>query len=248
MFEVLKRNKSFLPLFREIDVTADELKFIEALQSRKFIKKDIILRTRDTGLANELVPILRYAAPVKALNYLEKQSGEGIMKDKLIQWLDYLRFAEFLGYDMTSSFVLFPRLLEREHDRVSDEYGRLAGLEFDEKIAFMSAKVDDMFAYENDKYLMRAPRHGMEIKAEGAALRHCVGGYSDRMAKLKTFILFLRYKANAAKPFYTVEFKDNEVRQCRGYKNVSATPEVEEFLDEWKSQLHTNRNANAAAA
>lgn len=249
VFDILKDNKCFFPLFKEIGVSSDELEMISNFSSKKFIKKDILLKIRKTGLVKDLAPVLQYTSPVKALNYLAKQSnGVRPSKDDLITWSDYLRLAEFLDYDMNSSFVVFPRKLQREHDRVNDEYGEADCLMGDEKIALMAEKVNALFGYENDRFLIRAPKHSKEIKYEGATLRHCVGSYVKDMAKLKTFILFLRDKKDVNKPFYSVEIMGNMVRQCQGYLHADATSEVSAFLEEWKQHLYRKEQKSLAAA
>lgn len=243
VFDILLEHKSFFHLFREIHITSSELELISLFRNKKFIKKDILLQIRKNKLVDDLAPVLRYTTPVKAINYLMKQSDtENSCKDYLIIWLDYLKLAEFLDYDMNSPFIIFPIKLEREHDRVNDEYGNVLHLKGNEKIALIADKVNSLYGYENKKFLIRAPRSGKEIKDEGSALRHCVGSYVKDMANLETFILFLREKPNINKPFFTVELRNNKVRQCRGYRNSSATPEIEKFLDEWQKELLKRNN------
>ena len=74
------------------------------------------------------------------------------------------------------------------------------------------------------------PENTEAISKEGQNLHHCVGSYISRVAKGESIILFVR-KANAKnKSYYTMEIKDDEMTQCRGFGNKSCTNEVKKFI------------------
>lgn len=56
-----------------------------------------------------------------------------------------------------------------------------------------------------------------------------------------TDILFIRNCQEPDKPFYTLEYKNGNIVQCRTYHNKERTPEVANFLDKWKSFLKSNK-------
>ena len=87
------------------------------------------------------------------------------------------------------------------------------------------------------KFILRLPKNCEEIKKEGEALHHCVGSYIDRVISGETQIFFLRQKEDESTPFYTVEWKNNEVKQCYGYGNKPATPEINGFVEAFKNYM-----------
>lgn len=59
------------------------------------------------------------------------------------------------------------------------------------------------------------------------------------MAKGRTVILFLRRETEPDKPFYTLEWKEGRVIQCRTRNNKSyaADPEVRAFVERWAERV-----------
>ena len=70
---------------------------------------------------------------------------------------------------------------------------------------------------------------------EGAYLHHCVGGYVSRMAAGETAILLIREENDRERPFYTLEWREGRVVQCRTRNNKSYREDerVSAFVDAW---------------
>lgn len=77
---------------------------------------------------------------------------------------------------------------------------------------------------------MRVPRDAQEIKNEGAALHHCVGTYVDRVAKGQTHIFFVRRVEEPDTPYFTMEYNNGRVIQCRGSHNCGMPSSVKAFV------------------
>ena len=45
--------------------------------------------------------------------------------------------------------------------------------------------------------------------------------------------MVVRKLSEPEKPYYTVEYNNQKVRQCRGFCNAEAPDEIEKFLDKW---------------
>ena len=88
--------------------------------------------------------------------------------------------------------------------------------------------------FEKDGLKIVYPDTPDDVIAEGHALHHCVGSYTERVAEKECVILFLRRCADVSKPFYTIEVRGQEVVQVRGIGNCGMTPEVEAFVAAWK--------------
>ena len=96
--------------------------------------------------------------------------------------------------------------------------------------------------YEEDDFLIRLPEKLSEIAMEGNALRHCVGGYTERHAMGNTTILFLRRKSKIDKPFYTIEVNRGNVVQIHGFGNrwLGCNPEAIPTVARWLKKNNIN--------
>ena len=74
------------------------------------------------------------------------------------------------------------------------------------------------------------PKNAEEIRREGRTLNHCVGNYVERVAKGETLILFVRKESDPETPYFTLEYRNNHVVQCRGKFNCAMPKEVESFV------------------
>jgi hypothetical protein len=147
---------------------------------------------------------------------------------------DYLRFCKTIGYNLQDKAVLFPADLKLAHDR---EMNRIKVQENEE----LSNKIRDRFKTDKSRYttaignlIIRPPMDMGELLAEGSAMQHCVGTYADMVAKNKTTILLIRRQDNPEESFYTLEWRDGQVIQCRGKRNCAMTDEVKEFVETWQ--------------
>ena len=134
--------------------------------------------------------------------------------------------------------MLFPKNLDAAHART------IAQVKYKEsqinREAF-SKEVQRLqwMAWEHDGLLIRLPVDGAELIAEGKLLHHCVGGYVDRMANGKTTILLIRRLSDPDTPFYTLEWLNGRVQQCRTLRNASYTEDeqVFSFVTAWTKEL-----------
>ena len=93
------------------------------------------------------------------------------------------------------------------------------------------------FAIKGNGLVLVVPQNINEIKAEGEALHHCVGSYVDKVARGETSIFFIRKVQEADKPYFTMEFNNNHVIQCRGLHNCGMPPDVEAFIKVFEKKM-----------
>ena len=90
--------------------------------------------------------------------------------------------------------------------------------------------------FANEKFAVVFPTTVSEVRLEGEALHHCVGGYAQRHVQNETTILFLRKEEAPDTSFYTIELKQNgaewKVVQVHGACNkwIGNDPEAAVFL------------------
>ena len=148
-------------------------------------------------------------------------------------------------YDMRSSFVLYPRDLQKAHDALSRRVKHKADARMRRDFKAVYKRVTGRMDYEYNGMKIVYPAAPDDIVAEGHALHHCVGTYVDRVARQECMILFLRRCDDIAKPFYTIEIRNQEVTQLKGMSNMDAVPEVREFIDRWTRDVLRPREAAA---
>lgn len=173
-------------------------------------------------------------------------------------WLEYLEWCKKLKYDLSNSFNYFPKNFKKVHDRVAKEYQELQDAqaakekarrerEAKKRMQKIESLMAEMFRKkeDNDAFKLNAlglilvvPKSCEEIRQEGQTLHHCVGTYVERVAKGETMILFIRKYSAPDVPYFTMEWRDNRIIQCRGLRNCGMTPEVEAFIKVFEKKMN----------
>lgn len=246
--EILRVDKSQIPLLQEMDAGEDE---IELLSQARMIRLSITSEqveylAKNFQINGELLQELtEFATLHKTLKYLRQgcRTDSGL-KDRFRDWRDYLRFCRKLGYDLTNEFIVFPKDLKAAHDRaaalVKKRDDRLAAMKRakrEQLIANMYEPLQVAYGWKNKRFIIRVPKTAGEITAEGQTLHHCVGTYIDRVASGKCQILFLRRIEKPDTPFFTIEVNDFKVVQCRGKCNCAMTPDVVKAMERYQREV-----------
>ena len=235
--DMLGVEKSDIPFVKKMNLSTGELYFYQKARKNKrtVTADDINWIRKSLDIADNLSEITFYTTPHKAIKYIDKQHNSNrLLRNELRDWLDYLTNASFLGFNIKSNRILFPKDLKKAHDEMSNlNKAKINGI-YTEKIADMEAWLNEMYKFSTNNYLIRAPHSIDEIIEEGLQLDHCVSDYIERIANKKTAVLFIREKSNPNTPFYTMEIKDHVVVQVRGFDNCDAIPDVNKFVELWK--------------
>lgn len=93
------------------------------------------------------------------------------------------------------------------------------------------------YQYQSKELMMIPPHSAKEIVDEGAALHHCVGHYLKNVAEKERVILFVRSVAEPDKSLCTVEVKDGQVTQARGFDNAEPPAQITAFIEQWKHRV-----------
>lgn len=172
-------------------------------------------------------------------------------------WLEYIGWCKELKYDLSNMFIYMPNNFRKVHDRTAEEYKALQDkkaaaekrrreeaarkeLEQTKKaMAEIFKKIEgmDAFSIKGKGLILVVPKSGDEIRAEGEALHHCVGGYVESVAKGETNIFFVRKADEPDKSYFTMEWNHNKIIQCRGMKNCGMPPEVRVFTQVFEKKM-----------
>ena len=198
--------------------------------------------------------------------YIDKKSKDKLKREELIElkrnmandWKEYLRWCRELKYDLDNMFIYMPNNFKQVHDRVAKEYkdlkDRKAAAEkrrrdklVEKKMKKIRKDMEEIFSkndgvdalnIKGNGLILMVPANSDDIKKEGEALHHCVGTYIERVAKGETAIFFVREEKNPDKPYYTLEWRDNKVIQCRGMNNCSVTDRVKAFVQAFEKRMN----------
>lgn len=190
--------------------------------------------------------------PHKKLTKTEKK--QELYRNMAKDWMDYLKWCRDLKYDMNDPYVFLPPDLRKAHDRVFEEYRIYKDKMKNrrkQKIMREAGKVLEAAKYmpavgmKAKGLFILCPNNAEEIKAEGRSLHHCVGSYVERVAKGETMILFIRKEKEPDTPFYTLEYRDGKVAQCRGKNNCSMTDEVKAFVEAFERKMQEEQETGS---
>lgn len=247
LHKVLGLRKELFKKIREERKGQEYINVCQILQDLTSDTELIIKTANEITLYDVKFYFEKHHMPIKkTVKYLEKINRDGTHR---YTYKDYLNMAKEIGSDMTDEFVLFPRNLKNAHDAMIDamkeleaEKEREKAKKKDASIQRVFMKIEKKFSYEDDKFVLRPARTSTEILIEGQKQHHCVGyaGYTDKMIKGTSYILFLRKKETPDKPYYTVEITpDYRIIQRHGKNNkeFEEVKEIDAFLDKFREEV-----------
>ncbi len=241
---------------REMGIDASDLETFHKYAGIKD-RQPLIRWQRERRVMRDVLPILKRVTAHKLMKYADAQFDLLHPRDKkgryrghqdvVSEYRDYLDMCAKLDYAAKSKSVLFPKDLQKAHDRAAKQvklqHDKLARRNFKEAYRRITGHLDFTCGGLQVVY----PKSLKALAEEGSALQHCVGNYGDRIANRECIILFLRRCSEPEKPFYTMEVRDGHITQLRGLQNCAPTPEVQRFAEAWeRSVLQAPAVAEAA--
>ena len=251
MRAILGIDRPYFPLLRELNPSIDQLHLIRQLlqadhkPSTEQIKWFIVSKISNADAAKEL---LAHMSVHKLQRYVEQQfapEDEAALKrvdyykmnTLITDYHDYLCMCKELQYDVKNSFILFPRELKAAHDSVAKTLKDKRTAEHEKAIAGSFDEWQKRYQYQSKELMMIPPHSAKEIVDEGAALHHCVRLYVKNVAEKKSVILFVRSVDEPDKSLCTVEVKDGQVTQARGFDNEEPPAQITAFIEQWKQRV-----------
>jgi hypothetical protein len=263
MREVLGVSPQDIPMLQEVNPEIKQLKLFKELREQN-ISFDADLLRWYKGLElvyTDGIPyVLQFTTAMKLMRYIKCQHEK--LKDIIVnysyrryenpgrvfsEYEDYLKIAEKLDYNLKSNFVLFPRDLQKAHDRASKLYQARKTKIQETAIQTAYANLQKQYRFTQNGLTIIPPKTASEIVSEGHALHHCVGNFLTEIADGKRIVLFLRKTTAKKKPFCTIELRGGQISQARGQNNADAPPEVKEFLEVFKTKVLQAVSHEAAA-
>lgn len=242
----LQLDEETFSICRQLNTPSIGIKFLQAARSMGLrFTKDALTDIQDRyKFSDTLLDCLPYMSYTRLRAYLSKHEDPHRLYQTLSNYRDYLKMSADLGYDMTNDFILYPKNLKKAHDDVMKRTKIEKDKKMKAKLAILFGQ-QELYRYEDDDFLIRAPKDLDELVAEGHKLHHCVGTYAGRIADGKTVVVFIRKKKAPKTPFATLEVRDGDLIQCRGKNNKDMTEELKKLLTVYNKKV-LNKDKKAA--
>lgn len=256
-------SKQYLPMLREMNVTAYEVRTIR--EAGEWVSPELLQRYRDFKADNigALSELIQTVGLSKMLNYIEKQRKlhpKMSIRRLAVDYRDYISMSRDLGVDLGHKSVRFPEDIVEAHRTLT---GRYNAVENEIKMRKAEALDQDFHDRANQLYeelglsefrkgefCVVLPQKRTELIAEGQSLNHCVGGdrYYKSHMEGRDMIFFIRKAAEPDKPYFTMEMDvvTGRILQLYGFGDCSAPKEVKAFANAFSQFMH-NKKARKSA-
>lgn len=237
---ILNINKKQFVTAQRINAGKNELDVIRKVTKAKLnITDEQILFISKYLNVDKIMEMTKYTTIHKMIKYIKSNTTNSKKEDDIYRdWIDYIRFCKDLNYDLMNEFVLYPKNLVQEHDRLmglvlaKKDKERAEKLERQKKkIKIMAKELAYKYSMEYKDLVIIAPKNANEIIKEGQKLHHCVGSYIDRIAEGESIVLFIRNKKELKEPYCTLEVINGEITQCRGKYNENMKEKLKTLLE-----------------
>lgn len=238
--KLYKYNPSF------IDMKYYSQTYIECLYANDLVGKMPNYRDTldiDRMTEKEILHILRYLDGINAALQLGEE------ENVYVYYRDYIRMCKELG---DYSYGLTPKNLMEVHDVLMKKIWYIKNGDIERRFHQAIAKeeylslasdyvepTEDSAAeqknpLEKEAYQILLPTCGEDLEKESRALHHCVAGYINGVSEQKTYILFLRKKAELEKPYATIEvLPDKTLVQLKAVNNTKVSNVAMNFVKKW---------------
>jgi len=132
-----------------------------------------------------MLKILHYMAVHKFIQYMDKQydflrlrktpqktQQYNSMQDLLSEFRDYLDMCKKLGYDLKNSFVLYPRDLQKSHDRVAHRLKHKTDAKTKREFIAVYKSIAGQMDFEQNGMKIVYPSTPDDVIKEGHSLHH----------------------------------------------------------------------------
>lgn len=217
-------SKDYYEFMRKHNITKDQLDILK------------IYPTKDIKLLKYLEKFgeynLRQIKEYTKLDNFIKYFKENKLKDSRM-YIDYLEFAEKLGFDLKNKKYLFPENLKQAHDELEQQI-EMVEQEKNNKLIQKRLKKLEKNIFKTKEFIIFPATSAGDLVDESQQQHNCVRTYVDRYAKGRCDIYFMREVENTKKSLVTVEVVDNKVIQKRTKNNGPTSKEQNEFLKLWE--------------
>ena len=222
-YKIFGIGKDYYEFMKKYNISLLELKVL-----REYPIKDIKQIRFLVKYANQLQDIKKYMSVKQFIEYFKNNR----LKDSNL-YLDYLRFARKLGYNLKDKKYLFPKNLKKMHDEYEKQIEVAKQEELNNMLLERSKNLSQNI-YENKAFIIFPANSVQALIDESSQQHNCVRTYVDSYANGECDIYFMIRVRDKDRSLVTVEVKENKVVQQRICNNADTTKEQKRFLKEWE--------------
>lgn len=226
-------SKDYYPFMKRNNITYKQLRLLRLLQEKDISKIRYLEKFANYwGNIDSIEEIAEYISLNRFIKYAKMHHG----KVKTYLYKDYLRFAKALGYDLKNNRYAFPKDLEKEHDRLQEQY-KIHSEKLIQDGIKKRGKELSVNKYQDKMFIIMPACSLKALQNESEQQSNCVRTYAEKYAHGKCDIYFMREISNPKKSLVTVEVKNNEVVQSRIKYNHNPNAIQLEFLKMWENKV-----------
>lgn len=207
------RELACIHFFRQLRLTQHQIKFLTSI-------KDYVW--------DVVQDLLKYTSLDKIIFYISSKFEEKNYTENLRLWKDYLVMCEKVEFCLWYPKILYPNDLRNEHDKLVKQIKTIEEKGITKKIARRYRKLHEIYEYEDDNFMLIAPRTYSDIAKEAKALNNCLitSGYYKHHADGEQTLLFLRKKENPKASYFCLCVNnEGKIIQMEGHQEKQyATP------------------------
>lgn len=225
-----KRGPSMLGITKEEISYLKEMNLLEYRSIReecikyKFSVKEAKVLLEFNKMKNDK---LTFSARV--IRYL---SDNGI---NVLDYCDHMRLKEELNLPDENKY-LYPDNFQKAHENLSKQLKIKESEELRLKMEKRRNELEKLSINKNG-YIIFPLLSPDELYDEGKNMQHCVGSYTDRVAKGLCAIFSVRKSEDISKPLATIELRGKKVIQVRAKKNRQPSDDIANFVRSWERQF-----------
>lgn len=147
---------------------------------------------------------------------------------------DYVRMCRQMEVEPKEKY---PKSLKKMHDIAQMNYRtRMDEIKNRKMREAVESEDYQSLTYRKKPYAIVTPNDASDLIKEGSALSHCVASYVNDVIEKRCKILFMRDVEKIDEPLITIEVRDGNIRQVRGFGNRPATAMEMGFIREWSEK------------
>lgn len=215
-------SKDYLPYIKKHNLNIDELKALS------------IVKKKDIRLIKNIVLIPGFEKlSVDGVNFVKAFKLTDLCVLNSHEYIDYLKFARELGFDLKDKNILYPKKIKIAHDNLLKQIEINKNKRIDAKIVKIARKISST-QYKSKKYIIFPADSYKSLVDESKQQNNCVRTYAEKVAAGECYIYFMRELTNINHSLVTVEVRNKKVVQKRTKNNEITSKEQDKFLKEWE--------------
>jgi len=218
-------SKEYYPFMKRNNLDLSELEILKLIKTKNMNT----IRALSIYSLEHLTAISKYMNVKELLNYKLTMQQVNI-------YVDYLSFAEKLGYDLKDKKYLFPKNLKEEHDRLAEQIEINNQKPLDKKIKKRYSKLKQ-FIFKNKEYLIEPVKSIAMLIDESKQQNNCVRTYAEDYADKECDIYVMRNISDVNISLVTIEVRNNKVVQARIKHNEVPQSKEMKFIHLWEKKI-----------